>query len=648
MTYTHDRRPTPSAQGTAAPAFRLSLLATLVCGLSMGLSGASVQADEFLAFLAASPAKAAPAPARAAPAVAAPRRTEVVMFKPAPAAVYTPPAAPVVRTVPVVAEPRRVEVVAFKPEPTPPVVRAVQPVVEPRRVEVVAFKPEPTPPVVRAVQPVVEPRRAEVVTFKPAVATVSPPPARAASSRSENLSFSRVDADSVAKPVPRAPSTVNVAPSRSGELPGVSALATLGVSESVAMRQVTAVGPSERELREILQRAVQAAAERSPKVQAAVAEQSAADADIDEAKGQRWPQVDLSTTAGSKKFGGSSDDQSSGGTGINLSIVTPVYDWGRIRSTIESRRHLSAAAASAIEAELENSAFDVTNRIVELGKQRLIVDLSQQYVDRMNELVKMLAGIVAVDKGRASELTQAKSRMLQAQAARDAADTKAKDAEISLRKLVGDRPIAIPRTPQWNIRLANLDALLGKVDNHPSLNQAREQTESAELQAKVVRASSLPQLNWVINKSTAEDSLGREQPWETHLALSWGAFRGGSTRASERAALQRAEAGRQTAEQQRLDLEYGIRTANHEARTFLERAELYRSLTNESDGIRVAFYEQWYHLGKRTLLDVLSAESDHYGNRVSEISNRFDGYQAILRQYAGAGALGAWLRGEAR
>jgi adhesin transport system outer membrane protein len=383
-------------------------------------------------------------------------------------------------------------------------------------------------------------------------------------------------------------------------------------------------------------------------VQAAVAEQYAADADIDEAKGQRWPQVDLSTTAGSKKFGGSSDNESSSSTGINLSIVTPVYDWGRIQSTIESRRHLSAAAASAIEAELENSAFDVTNRIVELGKQRLIVDLSQQYVDRMNELVKMLAGIVAVDKGRASELTQAKSRMLQAQAARDAAETKAKDAEINLRKLVGDRPIAIPRTPQWNIRLANLDALLGKVDNHPSLNQAREQTESAELQAKVVRASSLPQLNWVINKSTADDALGREQPWETHLSLSWGAFRGGSTRASERAALQRAEAGRQTAEQQRLDLEYGIRTANHEAKTFLERAELYRSLTNESDGIRVAFYEQWYHLGKRTLLDVLSAESDHYGNRVSEVSNRFDGYQAILRQYAGAGTLGAWLRGEAR
>lgn len=455
-------------------------------------------------------------------------------------------------------------------------------------------------------------------------------------------------------PVPRAavatfkPATTPASAIRPSTVPGVSALAMSGLPARLASRQGAAAGPSEQELKEILHRAVQAAAERSPTVQRAHAELAAADADIDEAKGQRYPQVDLGTTAGSKKFGSGSEDSDGSSSGINLNVVTPVYDWGRIRNTIDSRRHLSAAATAAIDAELENSAFDVTRTLVELGKQRIIVDLSQQYVDRMNELVKMLAGIVAVDKGRSSELTQAKARQLQAQAARDSADTRAKDAEISLRKLVGDRPIMIPRTKEWNIRLANLDHLLSKTEDHPVINQAKAQTESAELQAKVVRSSSLPQLNWVVSKSTAEDSLGREQPWETHLAVTWGAFRGGSARASERAALQRAEASRQEVEQQRLDLEYRIRTANHEAMTFLERAELYRNLTVESDGIRVAFYEQWYHLGKRTLLDVLSAESDHYGNRVSEITNRFDGYQAILRQYAGAGTLVGWLRGSER
>ncbi|WP_210622336.1 TolC family protein [Pseudomonas sp. P42] len=473
-------------------------------------------------------------------------------------------------------------------------------------------------------------------------ATVTFAPARP-SERSANTAAAPRDTVSTFKPVTTSASAI-----RPSTVPGVSALGTSGLPVQLASRQGAAAGPSEQELKGIFHRAVQAAAERSPTVQRAHAELAAADADIDEAKGQRYPQVDLGTTAGSKKFGSGSENSDGSSTGINLNVVTPVYDWGRIRNTIDSRRHLSTAATAAIDAELENSAFEVTTTLVELGKQRIIVDLSQQYVDRMNELVKMLAGIVAVDKGRSSELTQAKARQLQAQAARDSADTRARDAEITLRKLVGDRPIMIPRTKEWNIRLANLDHLLSKTEDHPVINQAKAQTESAELQAKVVRSGSLPQLNWVVSKSTAEDSQGREQPWETHLAVTWGAFRGGSVRASERAALQRAEASRQEVEQQRLDLEYRIRTANHEARTFLERAELYRDLTVETDGIRVAFYEQWYHLGKRTLLDVLSAESDHYGNRVSEITNRFDGYQAILRQYAGAGTLSAWLGGAER
>lgn len=493
------------------------------------------------------------------------------------------------------------------------------------------------------------------------VKTVSQPVtngANASRSNSHTLTFSKVTAPATVTFAPARPRDSSPTPndavaaskpvktssavSRPAAVPGVSALAFNG---RLANRQGSVTGPSELELKEILHRAFQAAVERSPKVQRAHAELAAADADIDEAKGQRYPQIDLGTTAGSKKFGSGSENSAGNSSGINLNIVTPIYDWGRIRNTIESRSHLSTAATAAIDAELESLAFDVTSTLVELGKQRIIVDISQQYVDRMDELVKMLAGIVAVDKGRSSELTQAKARLLQAQAARDSADTRAGDAEITLRKLVGERPIMIPRTKEWNIRLANLDHLLSMTDDHPVINQAKAQTESAEAQAKVVRSSSLPQLNWVVTKSTAEDSLGQEQPWETHLAVTWGAFRGGSTRASERAALQRAEASRQDVEQQRLDLEYRIRTANHEAKTFLERAELYRDLTGESDGIRVAFYEQWYHLGKRTLLDVLSAESDHYGNRVSEVTNRFDGYQAILRQYAGAGALADWLRG---
>ncbi|WP_371365423.1 TolC family protein [Pseudomonas sp. QL9] len=427
----------------------------------------------------------------------------------------------------------------------------------------------------------------------------------------------------------------------SGGVPAVSALAYGRARGTIVTGEP--LSHSEVELREIFLRVVQKAAERSPAVRRALAEQSASQADIDEAKGQRLPQIDISTQSKSMEFG-SGHRSEANGQALSVGINTPIFDWGRIRKTIESRSFLASAAGSALEAELEASAFDVTSNLIELGKQRIIVDISQKYVDRMAELVKMLQGIVVVDTGRVSELTQARARLLNAEASRSAAESKVRDIEISLRKMVGDSPLpALPRSTYWQLRLPELDLLLAESVVHPVVRQAQAQARSADLEAEVVRSASLPQLNWTISKSTGEDLYGRESPWQTSLNISWSAFRGGSSRAAERAARERAEAGRQNTEQQVQDLEYRVRAASQDAQAFIDRAELYRGLSLETDKVRSAFYEQWYHLGRRTLLDVLIAEADHYNNQVSEIVNRFDGYGAVMRQYASSGTLLRWL-----
>lgn len=400
---------------------------------------------------------------------------------------------------------------------------------------------------------------------------------------------------------------------------------------------------SERELREIFQRVVGAALQLSPSVGRAMAEQSASMADVAEAKGQRYPQLEIGARSPFVNFGAPGKNAS---TEQNLSIdmTMPVFDWGRLSKTIKSRNHMASAAEAALQAEMENLSYEATFNLIELGKQRLIVDISQRYVDRMSELVKMLEGIVAVDSGRVSELTQARSRLLNAEASRTSAVAKARDTEIALRKMVGDRPIpSLPAGKQWSIHLPDLQWLLTESQNHPSILQAQSQARSADLQADAVRSAALPQVNWVVGKTTAEGADGREPAWHTGLTLSWAAFRGGSNRASQRAARQRAEAGWHSAEQQARDIEYRIRAANHDAGVLSARADLYRGLIVETNRVREAFYEQWYHLGRRTLLDVLSSESEHYNNQVAEVATRFDGYQAVIAQYATSGVLMRWL-----
>jgi adhesin transport system outer membrane protein len=405
--------------------------------------------------------------------------------------------------------------------------------------------------------------------------------------------------------------------------------------------------PSPEKLREIFWQAVQMAAERSPEVRQAYAGYQAANADVAEAKGQRWPQVDIGAQSPGVNFGpGDSGDGGNAGNPLSVSVTTNLFDWGRTKNTIGSREHLSTAANRAYDAALEKAAFDVSANLIELGKQRNIVDLSQQFVDRMATLVKMLGEIVEVDRGRGSELTQAKTRLLQAQASRDTAEARARDAELTLRKLVGDEAVMIPRTRVWSVEPGDLQKLLSLVGAHPSLQQAKAEADAADMNAKAVKASGLPQVNWVVSAGMSKDALGRRQPWQTMLNLNWGAFRGGSAKAATEAAGARAEASWQRLEQQRRDLEYAVRTADQDAHTMLQRADLYQGLSVETDRVRKAFFEQWHHLGRRTLLDVLTAENEHYGNRVAEVTNRFDGYLAVFREHYSAGGLAQWLRNE--
>ena len=410
-----------------------------------------------------------------------------------------------------------------------------------------------------------------------------------------------------------------------------------------AARRRTIGSVPESEIRSILVGAVGRAIDRSPLLRQTKAEQAAAAADVREAEGQRWPQIDVGANSKPTSLGGGANETTNP-QAINLNMTTNVFDWGRTSNTIGSRKELHSAADQKYLANVENIAREVSLNVVELEKNRRVSAISQQYVERMSTLVGMLKEIVETDRGRSSELTQARARLMEAQASLDASRARERDNEIRLRKLIGDMPLRMPESGDWALASANLNDLLAAAQYHPTLLQTEHEANASERHAKSLSAGEKPQVNWVVSKTTGEDQLGREQPWQTMVTVNWPVFRGGSARAARQAAFMRAEAERERKSQQHLDLEFETRTADQDANTLLARADLYRDLTNETDAVRKAFFEQWYHLGRRTLLDVLIAESDHNNNRINEVANRYDGYQSILKTYAGAGQLTQWLR----
>lgn len=398
-------------------------------------------------------------------------------------------------------------------------------------------------------------------------------------------------------------------------------------------------------LKTVLATALKMAENRSPSLKQANAELGAANADIREAEGQRWPQVDVNANSRSASFGGSKTrDETPHSLSVNM--TTNVFDWGRTEKTIDSQKALGEAASQKYLVNLEVLAQDVSNAIVEKEKARRASIISQQYVERMKQLVGMLESIVMTDRGRASELVQAQARLMEAEASRDNWLAKERDTEIKLRKLIGDAALTMPKNIQWTLPQTDLDKLLKIAQNHPALLQAEAEAKATRLQAEALRAGEKPQLNWVVTKSVGNNEYGREDPWQTMVTVSWPIFRGGSAQAAREATMLRAEAGYQNKENQQLELEFETRAAVQDAKTLLARADLYTGLIKETGAVKEAFFDQWYHLGRRTLLDVLIAESDYNNNRINEVSYRFDSYLAVLKAYGSTGMLSRWLLGD--
>jgi outer membrane protein, adhesin transport system len=400
----------------------------------------------------------------------------------------------------------------------------------------------------------------------------------------------------------------------------------------------------EQVVRAALRSAAETAAARSAAIRQARNDWEAAKFDVDQVKGQRWPQVQVAGNSPSLNGSGGNRFDDSNRSTAQINVTTMVYDWGKTSKNIDSRIKTAEAAELYYKTVEQQNAYEVSSNLVELAKNRAVYGIGASYVKRMSALVDMLAEIVKVDPGRLSELSQAKARLLQAQTSQQVVADQLRSLELSVYKLVGDQATPMPTGTRWQLRLDGLGSAVDAVAQNPAIEQAAAEAAAASATAKSVRAGSLPQLNWVINKTTANDSWGNRQPWTTMLQLSWTPFQGGSQRAAERAALSRASSSSDKREQLQLDAEFKVRDAHRDVIALSERTKMYGDLSAQTDLVRKQFFEQWYHLNRRTLVDVLLAESDFYNNQVSEVSTQFDAYQSILKMRLNNGTLEQWLQ----
>lgn len=418
-----------------------------------------------------------------------------------------------------------------------------------------------------------------------------------------------------------------------------------GSRDISGMSQQQFKGISENPSRDFLRQMVVKALSYSPEMRMSSAEVLASEYSVDQVRGQRWPQVKLGVTSPFTTVGGDQTTKHNShisDTSGSVTVSTPIIDWGRISSQVDNAEETAKAARYDHDYTREQLAYSTISELMNLSRYQRSRLVAKAYVDRMQELVDMLSGITKADPGRDSELVQAKAKLMSAQTSMDNIEHQVSTSRIKLVRLLGIEPV-MPEEISWNDTVIPASAAISSLDSSPVMLSLQAKVRAAEHDAESIKASSLPQVNWVISKSTAKDMNDNESGWYTGVNVEWNAFSGGSERAAQMSARAKANAAQQQYEVSYRDLEYQINSQIQIRDSSFFRADDYERLSSETDRVRQMFYDQWYHLGKRTLLDVLTAENDHFNNQLSAINNRYDGYISNINVISSASMLLNWV-----
>jgi adhesin transport system outer membrane protein len=382
-------------------------------------------------------------------------------------------------------------------------------------------------------------------------------------------------------------------------------------------------GAARKHLKEMVREAIR----RSQAVGAATLLAEAAVSDVQEARAGRLPQALFSGSLGHAQSATPGYDTVKGGQSqANLSVGAPLYDAGRIGNLTSWRSHLAEAALLGQMSAQEQVALQTVSLAIDRNRYRLQTQVYQQYARKMSCLVQALEQIVGADKGRTSELVQARKNQQQAELSQAQAQASLRQVEVRLRRFVGDALPAGDGMSAQLIKVPELNELLAGTTRANDILQLEAQAEAAESLSAVVASGSKPQLNWQLGGSKV-GGVGRSSTWTAGVTYTIPLYSPGQAPATD-AARKRAQAARlqhaEALESRR------TRTADvhDQAVSSFDRARKVCDVLRNSELVRNYTLQQWQQLGRRSLFDLMSAEGDHYSLRVSYVNAISDGQLA--------------------
>ncbi|MFG6466607.1 TolC family protein [Roseateles sp. BYS87W] len=372
---------------------------------------------------------------------------------------------------------------------------------------------------------------------------------------------------------------------------------------------------------------------RSKGVGALRAYSEAARQDLLDAQAQSGPSASLNiSTTGVRLSTGSSYTATGGQYAATLSAGMPLWDAGRVAKLSEWRKELATVAEQGQRSSEEQLALTVVSLALDRSRYVLQGQVYTQYVRKMACLVDALEIITKADRGRASELVQAQKSLQQADMSLEQTLSALRQTEVRLKRLVGEPlPPSIGMTPALSL-MPDLEQMQSDILMGPDIAQVEAQARSQRSLAEAVIAGQRPSVNLTGSMAAALRPTASGDVRTTDIgagvSITIPILQPGA-QAQASAAMQRYRATVLQKDDAVEAKRYRLLEMHELGTSTLDRARRIVEILRNSDRVRASTLQQWQQLGRRSLFDVMAAESDYYSMRVAHVNAMFDAQQVV-------------------
>lgn len=398
-----------------------------------------------------------------------------------------------------------------------------------------------------------------------------------------------------------------------------------------------------------LKDAVEQTLQTSPDVLSTAHRRLSIDQEIKQAKGGYFPKIDLNLGYGRER----SDNPTTRAAGLGtvsldrreagITLDQMLFDGFFVRSEVERHTARADSAAFGVLGASENTALKVVDAYMEVLRRQELVKLTkdnQAVHQRTFDQIKMRsdAGV-----GRKADMDQILARLALAQANVMAAESNAREAEITFQRVVGKMPkdLTKPAAPDQAMPKDLNSAVEIAKANHPILKSAMADVEAAQAQHRTARSLNSPKLNLELGYNDNNNIGGLSGDNESTIAMlrvRYNLFRGGSDQARIGQTASAINEATEISHKTMREVEESIRLSWNAHTTARERLVPLKQHSEAMEATREAYTKQ-FNIGQRTLLDLLDAENEYFTARSNYLTGQYIELFGKYRVLASTGKL---------